>query len=637
MKTRTIYLTGLVLMTLACTKENSTQNNNGQNETKLVPMEFTVLTETTKTSLGDGGSVNWNVKDKIAVFDPGISYSSNPKHQIFTTTNGDGTFIGEVSQNPTELYALYPQRNAAVYTNGYITSKLFPDQEANVGSFSTNVGGAPVMAAKIDLESNTAKFKNLCSHICFTLDKEDVISLTLIGNNSEPLCGLYKITFDKDGNPTLEVSSPETYVTIRNRKEQSDTEYSALEKGDYYFTIFPTTFANGFTVILGYKDGTQKAVRTEKSHNELSTRNQILKMSKVPESKYSNHLNYFVQYNDLKDVTIGDSEKGGYTFNATTQPNANLITSYTKDKTITKDGIYFIEPNAGTINMEYNAVNKLIICSTESNLRVNLTTTKNPQPATNEEGVLAFENVALSIGTQDFITQANAKSNPGTKFGDIIFDNCRINIRRNLINITNAAIEINNVVVANTDFTPSESSSFILRLGTIANSEKQSSLKNLYFYNNVCYYTNTTTPMTEFRVCGAEASDVENMYICNNTFDSTTLPNGGAVKPKTLKSCTVENNLFDNSVLTDKNSNLINTVTNMTDGINGNVDKNYYYSNSNYELLIPRTFLDNIKNNGGQGINPSRIDVSPLPEGWNPADGVYGSYAGVPEGIGATR
>lgn len=630
MKTKAILYSALALLAIACTKETLVENNeNNQNENtdvEYTSLELFATIEGSKTELGENGKVNWLAGDAISIFDTATGANTR-----FTTT-GNGWFTSESDVPVSETYyALYWYRSAASWKTNVMQSKLFPDQIAKVGSFGDEV---PYMAGKVDLVNKRIEFKNICSHIGFTLSEElaasGVKSLTLMGNNSETLCGTMQISIDAEGNPSVKVTDPDIYVRLHKNGEN-------LEAGTYYFSIVPQTFSAGFTVIVSKADGSQVAVKTDKNITEVSTRNSILPMSVPAAESYKPHLNYFVKYLDGFDVTVGDTGRGGYKFNKTTHSKYIMKTDGKSNKTINADGLYFVDNNSNNITLSYNTVNNLIICSIESKTKAKIEFGKSLQPATNQNGIVIIENMLLtSISTvTDIMTQKKSDSNPGTNFGMIIFDNCIIkDLKRHLVNISNAATKIESFCISNCDISTTASSSYCLTFGN----SLESSLNKLFAYNNVFYYSgNAESTPTDFKIANTSKSTIENLYVVSNTFDKVIIPNAGLVWTNKMNNCQVLKNVFNETIPTSANATIVKAAT--TQPTNVTVIQNYYYTSGETKLNVP----SEIRPSGSNGITgsvgtPVKLRQSPLYQTWEPANGTYGPYTIIPtEGDAPTQ
>ena len=502
------------------------------------------------------------------------------------------------------MFALYPQRNNATYADGIITTKLFPEQNAKVGTFAD---GVAIMAGKVN--GREIEFKNLCSHIKFTLEQEGIKSLTLIGNKNEALCGKFEVNLTGE-EPVIQVKTPETYVTLRNE------DGSALATGDYYFTILPVEFADGFTVILSKNaDGSQLAAKTNGIVDKIKTRNTVLGMPAVPAEKLRTHLNYFVKYNDGFPVSIGETNDGGVQFSKESNPGGILVNSTKNNTLIKKDGVYFICNENDPAQIKYNETNGIIVCGVDASVKSKVEMAKTLQPATKGDGVILFENLVISpeaTFTNDFITQKKATANPGTSFGSIVFDNCKITTAKNLININNKETSITKVSVLNCDYFAKGATSCVLSFGNMA-----STVSELNIRNNIFGVVEGTV-MTEFKILQCPGGRVSSINVYSNTFDHTTMVTNGCVIIKNVENCYMLYNLFNETVLQTANSKFGNKNGDATDIIEGQVINNYFYTSGTYNLnnsLKP-------KKSGA----PVKLNKTPLSSIWAPFDGQYGTY-----------
>lgn len=585
MKTRSFFMLSLAVMAMSCAKEVLPENNPEENvELKLVPMEFTTALET-KAGIVDGeGTVEWAANDQITVFD------NQGGKNTFTTAVGGATsvFTGKVAEGATEFYALYPQRTSTESVkldveNKVINSKLFPNQNAVLGSYAKGNGGA-VMVAKADAE-NRLYFKNMTSHIRFTLaeDMKDVKSITLMGNNYEILAGTYKVDFS-GAEPVLTVDKPETYVTLSNGD-------GPLAPGDYFFTILPVEFEAGFTVILSKTDGTQVAKKTTKEITSLGTRNKVLPMAALPSSEYKSHMNYFVKYNDGFDITFG-----GYTFNNKTQTGAVRLTP--TSKSITKDGFYFV-PSSVAATIDYNSLASLIVIGEDAE-KPKVTQTKNPQPKDDANGVLIFANL-------DYATDKRIE--PKGAFSKIIFDGCNISLNNaTFIRMNGLAIKLVDFVIKDCDVQlGTESTNFVT--GNITGTQ----IDNVTFDNNVFYVKEDVT-MTEFRLLN-EASEntvtYKNVTMSYNTFDKTEINGQMIVTANASENVNVNFNVFlENNTSTGLRYILKTVPTNLS------VKNNFYYKGTAGTRAVQMYSGD------VNSLRPKEITVDPRPDNWNPAAGI---------------
>ncbi len=655
MKTKALFFSALALLAIACTKENLVENsgnNNNEGNANLIQLSIFGTIEGSKTELGeDGKTVKWLPGDAISVYP--LSGTTTKGGIKFTTTNGDGWFTNEegIAESGT-YYALYYWRNSQwVADKSAIQTKLFPDQYAKVGSFDDDLA---YMAGKLDLtnpEKPTVEFKNICSHIRFTLTSDiasqGVKSLTLMGNNGETISGVFQLTFDEAGNPMTTPTDPDIYVRLYNKND------SNLEAGDYYFTVLPQTFKDGFTVIISKEDGTQIAAKTTKNTTAVSTRNSILRMGAPTE--YKEHLNYFVQYLDGFQIEIG-----GQTINNLYE-NACLINTAKNNLNIGKDSIYFVHPGA-TANISYNAAKSLIVIGMDKEQRSNLTYEKSLQP---QEGgsLMLFSNLACTTSKR-FVEQRYTES-----FGSIIVHNCHFKQTNNYGFALNYTYKDSNGKTVNTTATTAKIHIEDCEFGIKTTDTKTNiyyflnfgdtgkCIENLTVKNNILYNLDGTD-VSNFKLLNARKLTVNDFDISNNTIcDLKAQIVKDDSDPENIK-YTVGNIIhaskFENKGILQKNY-FINcqcagdasaTRAYLINGSCGesfsrSFGDNYVYSTINTRSLnIPDSFGSNLQ-------LPRLLNGNPLANGtWKPAEGVFGPYVqvtysannvNVPSGVGAQR
>lgn len=623
MKTMKFALLAVAAMVAAsCVKENP------ENQTapigKPVKMEFSAQIEPlTKTELENGNTIRWYSNEAINVFDNASVPLNEHHNNEFTNISGAGnvsaTFKGEVPEGATEYYAFYPSRSAA-YIDGSTIKGCFlaPNQSATPNTFATKLGA---MMAKAD-ENNSFAFKNVLSHIRFTLPDEfvgKVKSLTLMGNNDEVIAGNYEVDWN-NGDPVVTCTGPEIYVRL-SRNDNNLTE------GDYYFTVLPVEFTKGFTVIVSMLDGTQVAIRTDKPVTGVSTRNQILPMKAVESSRFTAHMNPFIQYLNGYNVKIGD-----LTINQETHgKNYTLVSDAMENTDIKKDGIYFVTPNTKTAALNYTSVKNLIIMGTDSLQRTPM--------------VAPTGNVALADGSSYYaFANLDFESVPvkliyvtGGTFGDIVLKNCHFgNMGGNLLdfNKTTHAVEtVNSIVLEDSEFGFGTES---LRL-IVSQGIEGSLFKNIKLHNNVFYVVDGITP-TETRLIffnngGSKGGCIGNdsftggtFTMTNNTFAIHTLVQAAFCPFTYVKDATIDisRNLF---TLTINRSSGINVATRQSAGgepTSAVFRDNYFFETGTSEQnLAVSNFTDD------DAI--PKLSVDPLNSTlWDPAKGSFGAYTITP-------
>ena len=640
MKTNAILYSAFALLAIACTKENlveNTENNNQNSEVEYTSLELYATIEGSKTELGKDGEVKWLNGDAISIFD--TATGTNTK---FTTT-GDGWFTSETGVPKSDTYyALYYYRSAASWKSDVgdgvsaMQSKLFPDQIAKVGSFGNNV---PYMAGKVDTKTKRIEFKNICSHIGFTLSEklanEGVKSLTLMGNNSEKLCGTMQISIDNDGNPSVNVIDPDIYVRLHNNGKN-------LVAGTYYFSIVPQTFSNGFTVIVSKADGSQVAVKTENEITEVAKRNVILPMSVPPADRYKPHKNYFVQYLDGFPVEIG-----GQTINSLCK-NACLISTADNNLTIGKDSIYFVHPGV-TAQINYTNVTKnLVVIGADADATSTLTVAKSIGADVGCQNIL-MKNLNINISSRmqqasSSVTSIGTIAIVDSKINSSIYASNGVNlIRLNNKNTTNAIILENNDIYLSYGDNSTKVAYFLVNFGDAADSK----LGKFEVKNNIIYSRASEIP--DFRLINGFKTDtntgsitgleISNCNVSNNTFCNVTCKPGGSfglIKVKSITDkATVEKNYLIETNSTNSQAFLIN-LTSIGSNCSGIISNNYSYSSGEYNKAY-KFDTAIIKKDGTalSGVqNPRNMTGSPLNSNWDPAKGIYGPYNQVTYGTG---
>lgn len=621
MKTKAIFFSAMALLAIACTKENIQEDNKIQgSDVNYVPFEISATVES-KTILGeDGKAVKWESGDKISVLN--VDTEAEIFNSDFSLLDAEtGTFSGLIPEGATELYAIYPYREATLFdrTTKTATSKLFPEQIARQSSFAINTAQ---MAAVVDTDTKTIALKNLCSHIRFILpsSKTDVKSITLVGNNGEVLTGLYTISFET-GAPVVTVTNPEIYVTLRNA-EKEDGSVEPLAPGEYYFTTFPVEFTKGFTVILSKTDGTQEAIST--GNALILEKNVILQMAEAPAEKYTDHMNYFVKYNDGFEISFG-----GQTISKDNYPKAY----FTKDITIGQDGLYFIHSN-GKANINYNTASNLVVIGSDKSSRSTITLSKSIQPADN--GTLVLYANLNCVTEKRIIEQKNFKS-----FGSFIISNCNYQITNRyglLFNAKDSKIE--SVVIEDSNFgietAGTKTDMYFINCGNMT-----STINNLQVSNSILYSMNqNTTKIVDFRLIHAPNTTFENTDISNNTFVGlkTRIPTGtksGLIYANCFNSKTIlkYNYMVECQVTGISSDNMIYLIyaTKVGETFTRDFQHNYVYSSINERTM---TFSDCFKIDGNAPQGVRKMTDSPLNSKWDPAKGIYGPYNQVTYGTG---
>lgn len=605
---KTIFYLALATAAVSCVKE---QNLGVEAPEKtLVPMEFVACSEMTKTTLADDGmSVEWIEGDQVAIFDGSNMNEDADEGQRFKALSSGASVViaGDADPAAQEYYAIYPFSSGHSLNNGVFTTQIKAQQTVQAGSMA---GNCAVVVGKAVAGSTKMEFKNVCTLVKFPLEVAGVKSLTLIGNNNEVIAGQFKLTWN-DGDPQVTANSkPEVAVTLR------DAEGADLEIGDYYFTILPTEFTKGFSVILGMNDGTQQIVK-HRAVTALS-RNQIFRtQNNIPAAAYKAHESNFVKYNDGFPLTYS---------HLTVQKGAeDAYAKYVNDgaPTVSADGVYFVGAEATTaVKSSVITCSKLVIAGDNPSVRSKINMTKALQPKTAEDGMIVCADLDITSALRDFMTQGQKF----TSFKNIVFNNCKINtLTRHFAEFGSAAMTLDYFVIEDCDVllaNTSEANTYILTTNKMV-----STINNLEYKNNVFHQTAQTSVLEQFRLANcvnSTGSTLGNVVVSNNTLvkaylsksNNTAFIYASAVTGE----CEIQNNFFVESHPASGNTVYIIRAA-AWNSVVPTIKNNFFYVKDATKKLEMYHGTITDKSNTS---DCRTFDKYPLSANWNPANDVFG-------------
>lgn len=233
----------------SCTNEELPEASVGTNDnTNLVPMEFSVSGETNRTALQSDKTVHWESTDVISVLD-------GTNNNEFTTTDSgaSATFKGEAAEVET-YYAVYPysEKNALIAEDA-ITLRFPHEQLASEAA-------APSIHNVLVGKSETKNFvmKNVGGLVYFSMNSSNITSVTLRGNNQEWIAGDATITLDEMGTPTIaQTVTSEDVPTYIYDKITLTPEGETFTSGKTYYIAVPAgvTFSGGINLTFTNTDG----------------------------------------------------------------------------------------------------------------------------------------------------------------------------------------------------------------------------------------------------------------------------------------------------------------------------------------------------------------------------------------------
>ncbi len=247
---------------IACDREKDalTPDSKDQEEEVVVdnkvPMVFSAVIEETKSNIS-GQFILWENTDKIAIFD-GASLNEFTASSV-SADGKSASFSGSAASAAT-YYAVAPYAAATNLSteNTRISIKIPGTQTVKEGRCVDPAG--LVSTAEASGTVNLS-FKNQFSLVKITLTRSDVASVYLTGNNDESISGTNHYYYDGEGAPKVDLSNAGGKSVTLNYKNAEGDE-AAFPAGDYYMTIWPTTFSAGYKVILTLSDGSKTLLNT---------------------------------------------------------------------------------------------------------------------------------------------------------------------------------------------------------------------------------------------------------------------------------------------------------------------------------------------------------------------------------------
>ena len=393
---------------------------------ELIPMTFTAGAEDVESKVAlqqDGLTLHWEATDKISVFD-------GASNNQFTTTEAGASvdFTGGVTATADNYYALYPyQKDARFELDANADNR--PTIYAEVPTVQTAVAGSvpsnAFIAVAKSVNTNYFNFSSICGYIKYTLNQDNVESITFSGNNNESITGPVKIYFNADG------TANQTYVS--GAMKPTVTLTGDLKNGEtYYAAIRPTSFSKGLTVSILYKDGTRSYKTTNVAPSEGVRENVVMKFVAPPTYYTTVPSDNFLAYIHGYDLTIGST-----TFNINDE-NAlkySLITAASTGTDLSgsisgnnKSGIYFLSQNANS-NFLFNSTviltSDIILVNRDSNSQVTISNSSNKYVALRGGSWYSKDiSYTLNGGEGYLFNMTGNTTDPDTKA--IVFEGCKI-------------------------------------------------------------------------------------------------------------------------------------------------------------------------------------------------------------------
>ena len=258
----TILFIAAMILAAGCTKEPSSQSP----ETGYRLVTFNCANDS-KVTLNPGTKqISWHWTEYMGVYSFTAAEESAKVGKKFTSTNSSSEFSGQIVEDATKVYAVYPfygigtseAVSAATETffncspEGEITTTLGQTQYL-VKNDVSSCSNLAACIAEFDGDGKlTGTLKNVCAYLKFTLENASTLPIRQIlveSVNDAPLSGLATISFDEDGIPVV-TGLESTYVV-----GVADNNASAFEDGTYYMTFFPANLSTGLHITMSGTDG----------------------------------------------------------------------------------------------------------------------------------------------------------------------------------------------------------------------------------------------------------------------------------------------------------------------------------------------------------------------------------------------
>lgn len=255
--------------------------------------------------------VLWDADDRVSIFD---RYTLNEEYRFTGETGANAGWFEQVPHgafmvgNDLDLvYSVYPFRKSNAISNDGILSVEYPAEQVwRKGTFGL---GANTMVSVT--KDNRLQFRNGCGYLVVKLYGHlfGVSSITLRGNNGEPLAGEAFIQMEPGGVPSVKMD-PGAKTEVRLVcQENVVLGADPKDATAFWFAIPPTVFEKGFTIEV---KGTKGEVVT-KSMNKAVKVTRNLRVSMAPISMHEETGWGYVTIDNKKVCTLtsvigGESE-----------------------------------------------------------------------------------------------------------------------------------------------------------------------------------------------------------------------------------------------------------------------------------------------------------------------------------------
>ena len=243
------------------------ERNQGQEQTVPSPATVHIVINgiqegepSTKTVLADNlKTVLWMPGDDIKVFcddwtEPAKFISTNDTPAVETTFEANVTMEDPDASGIGDYWAVYPYSDEARFEGGKFYASLPASQVAVDNSFADDLFVSVAHCSAVD----DMHFYNVCSGFKFSLDREDITSVTFTATNGEPVAGDFSVHFDEDGPAICVLEEPFTKSSVTLTPPQGQPFF--MKDTWYYIVLVPQKLSDGFSLTFEGLDDNGNAI-----------------------------------------------------------------------------------------------------------------------------------------------------------------------------------------------------------------------------------------------------------------------------------------------------------------------------------------------------------------------------------------
>ena len=258
MKKELFFAVLFILSLFSCNNDDvAVPENDPSGEGVELVVQAVMGNEVTKTvvqnALEGHADIYWTREDAINLFYGDVS--SGKFTTTITSPAASATFHGTISAvtGTTEtggeacpFWGVYPYSASNTCDGSGVTLTIPGTQSGVAGSFATNLN--PTVATSMGLD---LAFYNVGSWFKFSVSRNDIVSVTLRGNNSEDIAGTVRVEMDQNSRPSVtQVTDGITSITLTPAAGGTFTPGQ-----EYYMVLIPQTLSEGYSLTLTTSNG----------------------------------------------------------------------------------------------------------------------------------------------------------------------------------------------------------------------------------------------------------------------------------------------------------------------------------------------------------------------------------------------